>query len=438
MKFAILAAPALIPYLNKMLGALNALSGTELELYDYGKLSNLRTLYPEIRESFDGFILSGLAVQTALQRYFPEDQKPVAVFDTELEEIYHALLVLLDKNRELDLSKVIVDIYFQVNEGHTCRSLLDIKDMDAARKRTMNFWEKLSAEDLDGLGDRLFSSIEKRYKEGKISFVISRNSAIEPMLSASDIPHVFLYPSQKQVVRTIKGLSNRIVFEKNADYTAAVVAVARENKNILAENDDEEFRLQQTILDYKKETTADFQLQKTGNLFFLFTNLKSVSAMTGNFRYCSLNSFLKKKLGFSTFVGYGVANGLSDAKNGALEALRESIYRKASYAMVEGSLVGPLMPGAEPLLQGPLDESIMSCARNSALSPGTIRKIKAIIDYNGNNELTAAELSERLNVKIRNTNRILERLTEAGYATQVGMRSTGTKGRPTRIYRIEL
>jgi len=51
---------------------------------------------------------------------------------------------------------------------------------------------------------------------------------------------------------------------------------------------------------------------------------------------------------------------------------------------------------------------------------------------------TAAELAERLNVKIRHTNHIIERLTTAGYAVQTGMKSTGTKGRPTRIYRIDI
>ena len=62
-------------------------------------------LYPKLRDKYDGFLLSGLVVQTAIQRYFPEDDKPVAAFDTELEEIYHALLDLLDRSEERRVGK---------------------------------------------------------------------------------------------------------------------------------------------------------------------------------------------------------------------------------------------------------------------------------------------------------------------------------------------
>ena len=75
--------------------------------------------------------------------------------------------------------------------------------------------------------------------------------------------------------------------------------------------------------------------------------------------------------------------------------------------------MGPLMPETEPLKQVPLDEDLMEIAGKAMLAPGTVRKIKTILGIRGNNEITAAELAERLNVKIRHTNHITERLTTA-------------------------
>lgn len=439
MKFAILTAHGLIPYLSQKLEGIEQSAGVKLTLYDYGQLSNLSTLYPELRNKYDGFLLSGLVVQTAIQRYFPEDKTPTAVFDTELEEIYHALLDLLDRDRSLDLRKVIVDIYLQVNENHNCRALLNITDMDAARQKTMDFWKNISLKEVEGLGDRLFAQIRSRWEAGDISYVISRNSSIEPKLASSGIPYTFLYPTDKQLLRTVQGLIRQINAQKSTDYMAAAVVITREPAGVLAEPvDEEELLMQQAVLDYKKETLADFQLQKMANGLLLFTNLKTVSAMTGNFRHCALSSYLQKKLRFRVYVAYGVAPELSTAKNSALEALREGIYRKAVYAVVEGAMVGPLMPETEPLRQVPLDDQLMSMARKAMLAPGTVRKIKTILELRGNNEITAAELAERLDVKIRHTNHVIERLTAAGYAVQAGMKSTGTKGRPTRIYRITL
>ena len=194
MKLAILAAPGLIPYLSDKLESTGQAAGVKLDLYDYGHLSMLPELYPKLRDKYDGFLLSGLVVQTAIQRYFPEDDKPVAAFDTELEEIYHALLDLLDRDRSLDLTKVVVDIYLQVNEKHNCRALLDIKDMDAARQKTMDYWKNISLKEIEGLGDRLFAQIKRRWEAGEITYVISRNSSVQPKLAACGIPHSFLYP----------------------------------------------------------------------------------------------------------------------------------------------------------------------------------------------------------------------------------------------------
>lgn len=439
MKLAILAAPGLIPYLSDKLESTGQAAGVKLDLYDYGHLSMLPELYPKLRDKYDGFLLSGLVVQTAIQRYFPEDDKPVAAFDTELEEIYHALLDLLDMDRSLDLTKVVVDIYLQVNEKHNCRALLDIKDMDAARQKTMDYWKNISLKEIEGLGDRLFAQIKRRWEAGEITYVISRNSSVQPKLMACGIPHTFLYPSEKQLLRTVHGLLRQITAQKSADYMAAAVVVARESvKGLVEADEEEELLLQQAVLDYKKETLADFQIQKTTNGLFLFTNLKTVSRMTGNFRHCGLSHYLQRRLRFCTYVAYGVAPELSTAKSSALEALREGVYRKAVYAVVEDSLVGPLMPETEPLKQVPLDEDLMEIAGKAMLAPGTVRKIKTILGIRGNNEITAAELAERLNVKIRHTNHIIERLTTAGYAVQTGMKSTGTKGRPTRIYRIDI
>ena len=436
MKLAILAAPGLIPYLSDKLASTGRQAGVKLDLYDYGHLSTLPELYPKLRDKYDGFLLSGLVVQTAIQRYFPEDDKPVAAFDTELEEIYHALLDLLDRDRSLDLTKVVVDIYLQVNEKHNCRALLDIKDMDAARQKTMDYWKNISVKEIDGLGDRLFAKIKRRWEAGEITYVISRNSSVQPKLAACGIPHTFLYPSEKQLLRTVHGLLRQITAQKSADYMAAAVVVARESvKGLVEADEEEELLLQQAVLDYKKETLADFQIQKTTNGLFLFTNLKTVNSMTGNFRHCGLSHYLQKRLRFCTYVAYGVAPELSAAKSSALEALRESVYRKAVYAVVEDSLVGPLMPETEPLKQVPLDDDLMEMAGKAMLAPGTVRKIKTILELRGNNEITAAE---RLNVKIRHTNHIIERLTSAGYAAQSGTKSTGTKGRPTRIYRIDI
>lgn len=442
MKIAILATYALIPCLQKLLPELERETGLSLSLYDYGKLSGLCSLYPKLHDQYDGFVLSGFAGLTALKRFFPEEQKPDAVFDTSLEEIYLVLLRMLDQNRSLDLSRVAVDIYLQVYETHSCKTLIAISDMEAAKQAMMHFWETISLPELDTLEDRLTERILKRWKEGKLDHVIARNASIIPRLKEAGIPYTFLYPSSEQVLRALRSLAQYISSEQSSAYMAAAIAVVRETQLSSygedAASDEDQLQLQQALLHFKKERTLDFQFQSLPHGFLLFTNLRTVDRITNHLKCCELSAWLSQKLPFRTRVAYGIAPELSDARRNALEALREAHTQKAPFALFLDQLIGPLASDAAPVARAACDASVQEAAERSSLSPATLQKIRLVLQDRGSQTITASELSEKLGVKIRNTNRILQALLKAGLAEAAGLRATGTKGRPTRVYRISL
>ena len=78
----------------------------------------------------------------------------------------------------------------------------------------MDYWKNISLKEIEGLGDRLFAQIKRRWEAGEITYVISRNSSVQPKLAACGIPHTFLYPSEKQLLRTVHRLLRQITAQK--------------------------------------------------------------------------------------------------------------------------------------------------------------------------------------------------------------------------------
>lgn len=432
MKIAILSTGALIPHIKNMLPLLD--SEAEISLFDFQDFTYLKKLYSKIEDDFDGFVLSGLAVQKVLKQYFDDKLKPTSIFDTSTEEIYYTLVQLLNNNRSIDLNKVVVDIYLLVNEKHNCQKLLDFKSVETPKKQGREFWEHISPDTLISNRDIIFNRILEKWNKGEIEHVISRNSNVMTRLKAAGIPFTFLYPSVSDINAAIYDCKNLITMEQMNNHINSIIAVVKEKQSDMLDMDVDSIKLQKVLLDYNAENMTEFQLQKTGNGFFIFTNLKTVNRITNNLNCCTLSSYLDSHLDFKTYVAYGISPDLNTARANAGLALRESIQHKSVYAMMNNSLIGPLVPNAEVLQLCPLTAEIDKVARESELSPLTIQKIKTILLLQKKQELTAGELSEKLNVKIRNTNRIIANLTKSGYVTQAGMRSTGTKGRPTRIY----
>lgn len=432
MKIAILSGSALMSYIESILPSLE--TEAELSLFNFQNFDNLKELYLEIENKFDGFVLSGLAGQMALKEYFGDKLKPVSIFDTSLEEVYYTIAYLLNNNRNIDLNKVVVDIYLLVYENHNCQKLLDFKNTEIPKKQGREFWEHITSDTLFSNKDIIFNRILEKWKNGKIEHVISRNSNVMMRLKETGIPYTFLYPSINDIKSAIAICKDLITMEQMIDYINSVIVVVKEKQEEIMDMDMDGIKLQKVLLDYNSENMTDFQLQKTTTGFFIFTNLKTVNRITNNLKSCTLSSYLNSHINFKTYVAYGISQDLAIARTNAMIALRESIQHKSVYAMKNNSLIGPLTPDAETIELCPLNPEMNRIARDSELSPLTIQKIKTILTLQKSQEITANELTEKLNVKIRNTNRIINNLIKAGYVTQAGIKSTGTKGRPTRIY----
>ena len=81
---------------------------------------------------------------------------------------------------------------------------------------------------------------------------------------------------------------------------------------------------------------------------------------------------------------------------------------------------------------------ILKTAERCKLSTLTIQKLKTVLDAKGINKLTAQEIADRLGMTVRNANRILNNLEKGGSAHIAYTISSTSKGRPVKVYELNI
>lgn len=442
MKLAILTAGYLLPHIEELIA--NPLFGhedIEIEIFDYKSFAHISKLYAQICDDYQGFIISGLAAYYALEKGTEKALKPTVALDINLEGIYHSLLDLLNQNRALDLSKVLIDILLPQNPQTTAADFLALAEPGFEKITSEAFWQNRTLEQLTTVEDQVYDLILSKWTAGQVDFVLSRYSTLLPRLKDQKIPCSFVSPTVFQLINTVKDCIRAIDIADMREYMPAVIAVFKqvpEGMDIISQDMDIDIlTLQKALLDYNRENVTGYQLQRHLNGFYIYTDLKTVRRITGQFTGCGLSSFLKKRLTFDIIVAYGCSKDIAQAKMNATSALKVSNKQRHVYAVNEsGTLIGPLDMEQAPLPTCALTPALEEIAVRSRLSPLTVQKLQTIIVSGGSNEITIAELADKLGVKIRNANRILTNLIQSQDAEFAGTRSSASKGRPTKIYRL--
>ena len=97
-----------------------------------------------------------------------------------------------------------------------------------------------------------------------------------------------------------------------------------------------------------------------------------------------------------------------------------------------------VLEGAGAPTADEVSEKLKKASQDTGLSVMTLQRIRSAVDLQGNSDITTQDLAGTLQVTVANANRFVNHLLSAGYAEVVGEKKAPLRGRPTRVYRIEL
>ena len=409
---------------------------------DYTNFDHIADIYRKYENIADGFMISGTTAMSAIEHHVGEFKKPVISFHADMISFYHALIKLFLERRDLDPKRCIFDFMLPIikDPENPTEATVDylIHELDLNNLAlTMDKWaDKSTTGDFSIIEMNIALKTIELWEAGKIDLVFCTYSSTIPLLEEKGVPNYFLYPVKDQLESQIKELLAQIKLEKYRENLPAAIAIADRNES---SHEESEAKIREAIKKIKKEFLIDAILQAESGIYYIYTTHRVVAMITKNFEIGYFVSMLKDDFGISAAIGYGIGKNITEAKKHAENALRESWNSDGSFVMNETSqLIGPLGASQLPGFQQELPDNIFKIAENCKLSTVTIQKLMSIVKMNGSYELTTNELADHMGVTVRNANRILRNLESGGAATIAHTRSTTSKGRPVKVYRLNL
>ena len=179
-------------------------------------------------------------------------------------------------------------------------------------------------------------------------------------------------------------------------------------------------------------------MKKALNGFELYTTKRTLQRITDGFTQCRLRTYMLGRLGVELSVGYGIGRDVMSARSHALEACAQSSKSGKSCVIDYTGAAAKVLETAGSQSEEEVSDRLRQASQDTGLSVTTLQRIRSAVELLGNDGVTTQDLAGILQVTVANTNRFVNHLQAAGYAKVVGEKKAPLRGRPTRVYRIEL
>lgn len=407
----------------------------EIVMLPYQRLHETPELYRQNEQNVDGFVLTELAY-TYLMQEWGSFSIPTYTFQISEQEFYKKLFKLTLRNRDMDFSRVYIDFI------HPQNNFLGLTDI---------FEEASMPYTLKGfvVNDEIYEAVLNEHirlrQEGKIDLSLTRLSNIVPQLDRHGVPHLYVFPSPDSIVAQFEQIVTELAAIKLAESRIAIghitIGQVDGEKESLNEWELRQMLLHKSLLEFSTEQRVPFLIQKSNKSFEIISSFKDIKLLTDNLTQCLLLAYLEKTLPFPVHIGWGVGNSMYKARTNAQAANGMSAANQTPGTFIvtdSDQIIGPL--GEENCLhyRNQMNSAIQRLSEATDLSTLQLQKILAVLAKTESNELTADELAYHLGVTVRSANRMLNRLEEKGVAHVLYKKQEKLRGRPTKIYQIQL
>lgn len=433
MEIGILGTEYLRDFINTAMKRLNL--GVKHTLYTYESFADLAELYRNLPDRINGVITSGSFPSRIILKTFPDTKRIVRPFNNDNAGIFKLFLKLMMRGPSLNFSRVFADILEA--SGLDLEEFLYGETEIAYSEALDSHIASLPLEELLAAEEVLLEKHLQLWRDNKIDLSVTRFSYIATSLTRAGLNVQFAYPGisymRKVCLETIQAMRISDLRDKQL----AVIMVTSKNEldktRILN-------GLLQSLKRFNTVHQLDFLIRPAPYGYEVLTSRQVVEKITVDFSSCRLQDFMQNRHDFPIYVGYGIGEDMYQARINAVDANREASlmpYTSSCLINERDELIGPLQTGISLIVSREVSEQVKEAARKSGLSYLTIQKIQAVCGSK-KEELTSRELAHKLSITTRSANRFFSSLTEAGLAKIVEVRRGTTKGRPERVYSINL
>ena len=408
--------------------------GCKTTVVPYDDFPHITRIYRQYQNSCDAVMLSGSSARRFLELNCPNLDKPITAFQVDSDAMHRDILRFAMERESLDFSRIAMDFMLPTDVGYSVADFLQIDDMAAVIKWNNN-WICHNLQQEQDAEQMIMDRLEELWAQKAIDSVICMYSSNIPKLQQLGIPFRCPFLSDAHLKRLIKDILIKIELQRLHDNHPAIIQIFPAQK--AAMNEEDIATLEQHVRKFIQTNLMDCVIQTNSSCCTLVTTLQVVRFLTCEFQSCKLCHFLQDKLSFPITIGYGIGTTVSHAMNNVQIASREAKTLELPFVVdSNGNLLGPLNSTANTVITQSSLSKLADVASRASLSSMTIQKIMVILRSRNSDKITIQELAKSLNTTLRNANRIMNNLQNAGFAVPAFTQVTHSRGRPVRVYAV--
>lgn len=400
--------------------------GCEFHKYIYNELSDIDWIYSDCKDSCDVIFFSGELGYHYIKNRFPDIQIPCSFTAYGPKDILSILLNFRMEHPEIPLNRIFVDFLTPLNNF-----------MDMHRYIKSEYMPYFFEDDTYDYA-HITSRTKQLWDDGKIDIVISRSINNLPRLEEMHIPYLAVFPSEEMILESIETALNDLRLNQ-IEPMEHVVIIIRLPFGENCPQEEREYRkatLYKFLVDFRRETPYTFSISIGTNQFELLSQQSPQSVSPRNMRNLILR--LQESLDFPFRVGIGMHTNEDRCHYLAERALLEAARHGANDGFYVGgddeTLTGPLSSSVLPTYSY-ANEKAIALGRKIGISEANLLKLVGLFQSDPNALLSAASISQLLNITPRSASRILLKLNELGLISPaLDIHPTERKGRPSHHY----
>ncbi|WP_438317222.1 MarR family transcriptional regulator [Sporosarcina sp. FA9] len=402
----------------------------------YEKLQEIHKIFHQNKEMFDGFIFGGPLPYYFLEEELKSYTNPVVYVDLTKEDFYKHLFKITQQHKGIDFSRVVIDYVWNKDNLRELQSLLPDNKKIYTLENTIDFKN-------NRLYEEILNCHVELWEKGLIDLSITRAANIVDLMKAKGLNVYYMGISEDTIKGKIEELITHIEFLDLKENQVVAGFIDSPVANSTSENELIQISIYKELLEFSFQNDLQLVIQRNNNSFEISTSYRELQEITNDYRSCKLIRFLKERLSFDVYVGWGIGRTFTQAAQHAKLAYSEakSYIDSCTFVIDEAHhSMGPLgfkeTDGTEITFHS--WNEIEQLSQQVDITVSQLQKVITAITRLKTNELTSNTAADVLNMSARSTNRLLNELVEKGLANVESRKINGLQGRPTKVYTINL
>lgn len=398
----------------------------------YSTMQELTKLYVENVSKFDGILFSGAYPHDYIMENICAISKPCCYLDINDRDYYWLFAKLFSQNPGINFSRVYFDMPSDIEPF---KNVFTPQNMPLMSDLLLN---GNYAQQLQQFYSAAMIKYQQLWAEDRADLFVVRLTNLANSLEKQNIPYILLQPSPATIRDYYLSLISKIQLTRleNSLTACCVIKIAKEQPE-----KEDYIKLEKELTRFNEEQNMAFVIRRNEDTFDVVTSSTVSMDITSNYSTCLLTSVLYERLDFSTWIGWGINFDVVTAHKNALHAIKHSQKDPKRYTYLineKDEMVGPLV--GDRSISYAVRPSIRTSYIGKALgiSASNLEKIISLQNRKAIEEFSADDLAFYLNITLRSATRILKKLFEQGGAFPVKSEQLTGRGRPAKIYRIDL